>query len=507
VYEVSAFCRYICSCVVVLICITACEKPNPELIRFGLSNSIVSLDPRFATDATSSRICRLIYEPLVKFDESFRAIGALATWRQDSPTRYLFTLEQSHQFHDGSAVTAEDVVATYQSILDPRTASPHRGSLELISAVYATDNRTVVFELQRADPLFPGFLTIGIMRKSAVAKTADEKYGAMIGSGPFAMVGGWTDKHVLLKRVVDQVAVRFETVRDPTVRALKIVNKEIDILQGGLAPEIVAWLDGQENISTLEHPGTTYTYMGLNLQDPYLSKHRIRKALSMALNREEIAKRLFVGRARLAKSIFTPEHWAYNPTLDEISYDPDQARAILAEFGFGPSNPLQLSYKTSSDLLRLRVATVIQDQFAKVGVELDIQSYDWGTFYGDIKAGRFQVFSLSWVGLKLPDIFRYVFHSESIPPIGANRGRYEALDIDSMIEKAEYANELSEKIVHYRDIQAKLLEDLPYIPLWYEDHVVVLNDSIEGYSVGLDGNYDALENTRRKTLDGERPNE
>ena len=128
-------------------------------------------------------------------------------------------------------------VATYQSILDPRTASPHRGSLELISAVYATDNRTVVFELQRADPLFPGFLTIGVMRKSAVAKTADEKYGAMIGSGPFAMVGGWTDKHVLLKRVVDQVAVRFETVRDPTVRALKIVNKEIDILQGGLAPE------------------------------------------------------------------------------------------------------------------------------------------------------------------------------------------------------------------------------------------------------------------------------
>jgi len=76
-----------------------------------------------------------------------------------------------------------------------------------------------------------------------------------------------------------------------------------------------------------------------------------------------------------------------------------------------------------------------------------------------------------------------------------------------MIEKAEYANELSEKIVHYRDIQAKLLEDLPYIPLWYEDHVVVLNDSIEGYSVGLDGNYDALENTRRKTLDGARPNE
>ena len=418
----------------------------------------------------------------------------------ETPTRYVFTLKKHQVFHNGQQVSAEDVVATYRSILDPETASPHRGSLKLIEAVYALNESTVVMEIERPDPLFPGLLTIGIMPKSQLQVISKETKSRMVGSGPFAVLGEWTDKQLLLKRVSDDVTVRFDTVRDPTVRALKLVNREIDILQGGLSPEIVAWLDNREDLSTIQHPGTTFTYMGLNLKDPVLSNKKIREALAMAIDRQTIADHLFVGRARLANSIFTPEHWAYNPQLKNIDYDPELAKNILSEAGYSKNNPLKLTYKTSSDLFRLRVATVIQDQLSRIGVELTIQSFDWGTFYGDIKAGRFQVFSLSWVGLKLPDIFRYVFHSESIPPGGANRGRYNELAMDSFIEESERTADISQKTVHYHRIQEKLLEDLPYIPFWYEDHVVVLHNSIAGYTVGLDGNYDALATTQRRTV-------
>lgn len=492
--------RHVVFVAFVSLLVTACDNTSSDAIRFGLNNSIVTLDPRFATDATSSRLCRLIYEPLVRFDDSFQPVAALASWKMQSPTQYIFTLEKRHTFHDGTLVTAEDVVATYRSILDPQTASPHRGSLKLIEAIYALDESRLVIELERPDPLFPGLLTIGIMPASVIEIPTAEKNPPIVGSGPFTVVDNWTDKHLHLRRLADDVAVKFDTVRDPTVRALKLVNGEIDILQGGLAPEIVAWLDDQEGLSIVEHAGTTFTYMGLNLQDPILSKKEIRKALAMAIDRQEIANRLFVGRARLANSIFTPEHWAYSPTLTGIGYDPEQAKRIFAEFGFDQSNPLKLTYKTSSDLFRLRVATVIQDQLSKVGVALSIQSYDWGTFYGDIKAGRFQVFSLSWVGLKLPDIFRYVFHSESVPPKGANRGRYSMPLVDELIEASEQSTKMEEKIVRYRAIQERLLDDLPYIPFWYENHVVVLHNSIKGYSVGLDGNYDALATTQRRVL-------
>jgi peptide/nickel transport system substrate-binding protein len=81
-------------------------------------------------------------------------------------------------------------------------------------------------------------------------------------------------------------------------------------------------------------------------------------------------------------------------------------------------------------------------EVAEVGVVLKIQSYDWGTFYADIKAGRFELYGLSWVGLQLPDIFRYAFHSASVPPTGANRGRYSSTEVDALIEAAEASSDV-----------------------------------------------------------------
>ena len=487
------------ACVVVItaVLISACEKPSPQHIRFGLSSAIVTLDPRFATDATSSRLCRLIFDSLVRFDDAFRPVPSLTTWRLETPTRYVFTLKNDGHFHDGSPLAAADVVATYKSILDPSTASPHRGSLNLIEKVYAIDEKNVVFELSRPDPLFPGLLTIGVLaKKQLVGKTNENSQ--IVGSGKFRVLGDWNDKRVSLERLSDGQQVHFETIRDPTVRALKLINNETDILQGGLAPEIVAWLGQKDGITSYRYAGTTFTYVGLNLTDPYLSQQKIREALALAINRKDIATHLFAGRARLANSIFTPEHWVYHDDLPEISYDPEKAKTLLRELGYGPENPLRLTYKTSSDLFRLRVASVLQDQLTAVGIEIDIQSFDWGTFYGDIKAGRFQLYSLSWVGLKLPDIFRYVFHSRSTPPGGANRGRYDSKRVDMLIENAEQVDSLEEKETIYREIQSQLLHDLPYVPLWYEDHTVVVRNEIEGYTVGLDGNYDALANVRRR---------
>jgi peptide/nickel transport system substrate-binding protein len=130
-------------------------------------------------------------------------------------------------------------------------------------------------------------------------------------------------------------------------------------------------------------------------------------------------------------------------------------------------------------------------------MDMKLSSYDWGTFYGDIKAGRFQLYSLAWVGIKTPDIFRYAFHSDSLPPEGANRGRLKDAVVDRLIESAEQAESLDAQAQAWRRVQARLLEELPYVPLWYEDHVYAAGKQIEGYRLGLDGNYDSLVNVRR----------
>jgi len=296
----------------------------------------------------------------------------------------------------------------------------------------------------------------------------------------------------VLERDKDKQRVSFIRVKDETVRVLKLVRGEVDLVQNDLSPELLGYLKKQEGIKVTQGKGSNFTYLGFNLEDPMVGKKDIRRAIAMAINRDAIIKYVMNASARPANALLLPDHWAGNPDLKEIAYDPVAAKVLLEQNGFNESHPLHLTYKTSTNAFRLRLATVIQSQLREVGIQVDLQSYDWGTFYGDIKAGNFQMYSLSWVGIKTPDIFRYAFHSESIPPNGANRGRYKNQRVDGLIKTAYDADNLDAQASAYRELQKQLLIDLPYVPLWYEDHVFAFRKGISGYHTGLDGNYDGL---------------
>ncbi|HEX21900.1 MAG TPA: ABC transporter substrate-binding protein, partial [Chromatiales bacterium] len=135
--------------------LSGCTRAPDDTLRFGLASAPVTLDPRFATDATSTRINRLLYARLVDFDERLMPVPALADWQRLSPTHYRFRLgDTGREFHDGSRLTARDVKATYDFILDPTNASPHRASLTLIERIEVIDGDTLDFHLSRADVLF-----------------------------------------------------------------------------------------------------------------------------------------------------------------------------------------------------------------------------------------------------------------------------------------------------------------------------------------------------------------
>lgn len=457
----------------------------------------MTLDPRYATDAASTRINQLVYRQLVDFDERFQPTPALARWQRLSPTRYRFALRDSgRRFHNGDRLTASDVKATYDSLLDPASGSPHRRSLKMIKHIEVLDEDTLSFELERADPMFPGRLVIGILPQKLI--TADHPFGKRpVGSGPFAFLG-WPDEGRLrLRRVADGLIVEFLRVRDPTMRVLKLVRGEVDLLQGDLPPELVAWLSARDDVQVETGRGSTFAYLGFNMEDPVTGNFLVRRAIAHAIDREAIIRHVMGGAARAASALFPPEHWVGHPRLPSIEYDPERARRLLARAGFGEGKPLRIVYKTSNDPFRVRLATVIQDQLAGVGIEVEIRSYDWGTFYADVKAGRFHMYSLAWVGLKMPDVFRYVFHSESVPPVGANRGRFASVTVDRLIERAEATFGRERQARLYRRIQEELLEKLPYVPLWYEDNVFAARSGVEGYRLAPDGNYDSLVDVRR----------
>lgn len=481
--------------------ITGCggDGADPGALRFALAANPVTLDPRLATDAASTRVNRLIYQQLVDFDEQFQPRPALATWVRSGERRYRFELRSpAPRFHDGRALTAADVRATYESVLDPATASPHRAGLAMIERIETPDERTIEFVLREPDPLFPGRLVFGILPAEEIRAGRDFAR-APLGSGPFRFAGWPDEDRLLVERLVDNQMVEFVRVPNPTVRVLKLVRGEVDMLQGDLPFELVRWLDGRDEVQVRTHRGTNFAYLGFNMEDPTVGRLPVRRAIAHAIDREAIIRHVLGDAARPANAILTPDHWAGHPGLRPLAYDPERARALLREAGFDESHPARIVYKTSSDPFRVRLATILQAQLGQVGIQVDLQSFDWGTFYADVKAGRFQMYSLAWVGIKMPDIFRYALYSASTPPEGANRGRFASRAADSLMDRAERAETLAEQAVLYRLLQEVLLEELPYVPLWYEDHVYASRRTVHGYTLSADGNYDGLADVERAT--------
>lgn len=478
------------------ILLLGCQADAPRnAIRFGVPALPTSVHPLYATDAISVRVARLLFLPLVDFDERQQPSPFLADWSRLAPDRYRFRLKRDiPSFSDGSHLDADDIAATYRFVLDPGNGSPLRASLELIDAVEVIDDSTVDFVLSRADPLFPAALTVGIVPAEALRGKASRS-AVPPGNGPFVVAGGDGNTVLALRRRRDGLPVEFVATRDPVVRLLKLLRGEIQILQNDLPPELFAYLEQRPEVRVVVHPGTNFTYLGFNLEDPVTGDVRVRRAIAHAIDREAIAKHVFRHRIRLAQTLFPPDHWL-GTRLQPYPHDPARARQLLAEAGRGEARPVVLSYKTSADPFRLRLAAILQAQLAEVGIEVDLRSYDWGTFYGDVRNGNFQLYSLTWVGLKTPDSFRYLFHSGSVPPRGANRGRYRSARVDALVEAAEGLEDPAGQAAVYRELQQVLLAELPYVPLWYEDHIAVHRAEITGYRIALDGNYDGLESTR-----------
>jgi peptide/nickel transport system substrate-binding protein len=462
--------------------LTACGQAKQDnAIQFAIAQAPINLDPRYATDAASERANRLLYQRLVEFDASSTPIPSLANWETIDQTNYRFILKDNiAPFHHTKPLLADDVKATYESLMQLKD-SPHAAEYVNIQAIKLINARTLEFKLNTPDKHFPAKLIIGILPKDLIEKNHDFTHHP-VGNGVFQF-DSWQSK-LVLTRVNDGQKVTFTEVKDPTVRVLKLMRGETDLLQGDLPPELVKYLQNNSKIKVLTAQGANYSYLGLNIQDPVLKQLKVRQALAYAIDRQAIIDQVMVAHTRLADAIFPPEHYAGNATLKPYIYQPALAKKLLLEAGI--RLPLKLVYKTSTDAQRVRLATILQAQMAAAGIDLEIRSLDWGTFFDEVKQGKFQLYGLTWVGIKTPEIYTKVFGSSYTPPNGFNRGRYHDGELDALLLKENWP-----------EVTARIHQQLPYIPLWYEGQSAAMRQTIQHYRPKPDGNWDALASVTR----------
>jgi len=482
-------------------------------LTLAIDGGPASLDPRLGSDESSRRVNDLLFNGLFRVDERARPAPDLAeSYTLPDPMTVVVTLRQGVFFHDGAPLSSADVAYTYRSILEDEVPSFRKGDLAAVRSVEATDPRTIVFRLR--EPFAPILtdLNVPILEDGAGPHAAQRP----IGTGPFSLARYRKDEDLLLLRFerhfrgpAGVAALRVKIIPSETARLLELLKGSVDLILNDLSPDQIARVRHAPGYAVESRPGRNEVYLAFNLHDPALSDRRVRQAIALALDRRSIVEHLLHGAATLATGLLPPGHWAYEPDVTRYEHAPERARALLDLAGYpdpdgpGPRTRLRLTYKTSAGELALQQAAVIQEQVARVGIALDIRSYEWATFYEDLKAGRFQMAVSNWTEIGDPDVYRLRFHSRARPPFGFNRGGYDNPKVDRLLERGAAALDEGERRRVYAEIQRILAIDLPYVNLWHRNVTLSRRRRVQGFRLTPGADFEPL---REVTLrDGAEP--
>ncbi|WP_263360110.1 ABC transporter substrate-binding protein [Acidicapsa ligni] len=483
-------------------------KRTDATVVFLIESSPTNLDPRIGVDAQSEHIDELMFDGLVVRDASYRfAPGLAQSWEQPDPLTLVFHLRPGIHFQDGRLLTSRDVLWTLNSMHDGTLITPKAASYVSVASIAAPDASTVVLHLKVPDNFLLGNLSTGAMGIVPEGSGRDF-WKHPVGTGVFRFVSQETDKEVVLERDSqswenladlgtagsDSVQrVRFAVVPDAITRALELEKGSADVTSNALPADVLPVLAAQKSLKVESVGGTMVQYLAFNTVDPILRDARVRQAIACAIDRERILKTLLGGRARLTSSLLPAHHWAWAGDVATYTYNPARSEQLLDEAGHraGANGVrLHLTMKTSTDDGTRLLAATFQQELAKVGIALDIRSYEPATFVQDLTRGSFQMYSLRWVGgNEQPDIFGYAFSSARIPPRGANRGRYRNRELDAFLDDASRSTDQSQRRTDYVQAQQLLARELPAFNLWYQDSIVVHNQRLTNISISPSGSF------------------
>jgi len=494
-----------------LLLASCASPPTPNgYITVAIRTSPNNLDPRFGTDDSSARTFQLIYSDLIGFDDHMRLAPSLASsWETSDYRTYLIHLRQGVKFHDRHELTSKDVVYTFTSILDPKTASPYRGAYRDLESVSAVDDYTVKFVLKQPS----GAFLINLVMKVIPAGAGRDLRDHPIGTGPYQFESYAVDDRLVMKRFPDYFdgaarnpGVILKIVPDDIMRGLELRKRTTDLVINDLVPDVVYELQ-RDGLALTEAPGLDYQYLAFNFLDPTLKDLRVRRAIGHAIDRQSIVDYLRRGLAIAANGMIPPSNWAYEPNAFTLDYDPDEARRLLDEAGYrdpdgdGPQPRMTLTLKVSNqESVRLQAA-VIQENLKQVGISLEIRTYEFATLYADILKGNFQMYTLQWVGGAVadPDILRRVFHSQMVPPAGFNRGHFSDPEVDRLLDEATAATDMETRRVRYGAVQRRLAELSPYIGLWHLTNFALAQPELQGVRLTPGADLLFLKNVSRRT--------
>lgn len=497
----------------VLLAFEGCSKKTtpPDTLVTALTSPIDTLDPLFTTGANPQHLNQLIHGALVKVGRDLIPQPYFASDMKIIDEKTIqFKLKENCVFHDDSTMNAEDIIYTWKTFVSEEYKSPFSAAFAKIDTIEKNGPFEITIRMKEVAPsLIVDFSLMKILPKG---KYDGKKFrNAPIGLGPYKVVRS-NQTETLLERHDSKCVeagkmpkILAKVVREDLNRFLKLKNGEIDIILNDIDMRKVKKVrdseDTNDNLRAIAEPGVTYSYMGVNFAKEELSKPLVRQAIAHALNIPKIIEYKLAGMAIPAASVLPQSSWFYNKKLNPIEHNVEEAKRLLDRAGYyNGSNdkpPLKLTLKTTSNKMIVENAQVIIAQLKAVGVEVEHKAYEWGLFYGDVKARNTELYLLRWVGATDPGIMHDIFHSSNLER--NNRTNYKSALTDKYLDLGQSTLDPTKRKSAFDKVQEIVLDELPYIHLWHNMNAAIFRPNVKGVELLPTGAWYSFLNIYKET--------
>lgn len=483
-------CMIVLVVISMLICsfgVSAQEPKRGGTLQVAILADAWSLDPIHIQTTEGDRVLtgaygNLLYRWSVEKGEFVPELAtALPEISEDGKT-YIIPLRQGVKFHDGTTFDAHDMVYSINRILNPDTKSYiHKKYTDILEAVEATDDYTLKIVLKGPDNAFMPKLSsrdLSPVSKEAV-EAAGEDYGTkvVVGTGPFKFVEWLQGDQIVVERNEDYWQeglpyldkVVYKIVPEEATALMQLRLGEVHILED-VARKDIATLKEDENVVVELVTGIQHEQIYLNTAHPPFDDVRVRQALAYAIDRQAIIESVFEGYAEESVGPYHPWFWTHNPEFQQrYPYDPEKARKLLEEAGYGPDNPLKFELITTNQDMFVDQCVMVQAFMADVGAEVEVTPIDKNTLFDRIyvrKAfeGKPEMFMAA-----LEDWGSSVVDPESAAERlfttgdGSNKCFYSNPEVDQLFQDVNYANTLDEQKQIYYKTEEIIANDVPTV--------------------------------------------
>ncbi|WP_163846426.1 ABC transporter substrate-binding protein [Pseudooceanicola aestuarii] len=477
----------------------AAQTP-PGVLIVGQIAEPKSLDPSTVTAVNDFRILYNMYDGLVRYKSGTLEVEpALATsWEiSDDGKTYTFALREGVSFHDGSPMNAEAIKFNFDRMLNEDHPQHDTGPFPLafffsaIDSVEAVDDMTVKFTLNEPYAPFLSNLayTPGLMVSKAGVEAQGQDFGRMpSGTGPFKFVEWRSNEAVVVEKNPDYwdgapqlEAVVYRPITDANTRTAEMLAGGIDLMVE-VPPVTLSEFQGEE-FKIVEQAGPHVWFLILNAKEGPFADKKVRQAANYAINKSALVDDVLEGTAQVAAGPTPPAFsWAYNEALEPYPYDPEKAKALIAEAGAeGAELTFYVTEGGSGMLDPVAMGTAIQADLEAVGFDVKIETYEWNTFLGEVNPGlegKADMAEMAWM-TNDPDTLPFLaLRTDAWPDKGGfNSGYYSNPEVDKLLEDARVATSQEERATLYKEMQEIVQDDAPWVFVanWKQNAVTSAN--------------------------------